>query len=98
MIFVINKEKVYAYVVSILTIVILFFMSHVMSSDTSTEDVSGRIEQANNVTTNTQQNELINNETMTEKKENNSTINEESTDMKQNNTLDSSVETGIVPN
>ena len=41
MFFVINKEKIYAYVVSILTIVILFFMSSVMKSDINeTEPVS----------------------------------------------------------
>lgn len=33
MFFVINKEKVYAYVVSILTIVTLFFLSQVLNSD-----------------------------------------------------------------
>ena len=33
MFFVINKEKVYAYVVSILTIVTLFFMSGVLKTD-----------------------------------------------------------------
>ena len=33
MFFVINKEKVYAYVVSILTIVTLFFMSHILNTD-----------------------------------------------------------------
>lgn len=41
MFFVINKEKIYAYAVSILTIVILFFMSSVMNSDINkTEQVS----------------------------------------------------------
>ena len=33
MFWVINKEKVYAYAVSILTIVTLFFMSHVLNAD-----------------------------------------------------------------
>ena len=33
MFFVINKEKVYAYVVSILTILTLFFMSNILNSD-----------------------------------------------------------------
>ena len=33
MFFVINKEKVYAYVVSILTIVTLFFMSNILNTD-----------------------------------------------------------------
>lgn len=44
--FIINKEKVYAYAVSILTIVILFFMSHVMNSDVSNE-VSADVESNN---------------------------------------------------
>ena len=35
---VINKEKVYAYVVSILTIVTLFFMSYVLNSDLNNVD------------------------------------------------------------
>lgn len=33
MFWVINKEKVYAYAVSILTIVTLFFMSHILNTD-----------------------------------------------------------------
>ena len=33
MFFVINKEKIYAYVVSIITIVILFFMSTIMKEN-----------------------------------------------------------------
>lgn len=46
MFFVINKEKVYAYVVSILTIVTLFFMSHVLNSEiSSTQETSTNIEQ-----------------------------------------------------
>ena len=46
MFFVINKEKVYAYVVSILTIVTLFFMSHVLNSDFSNvEETATNIEQ-----------------------------------------------------
>lgn len=54
MFFVINKEKVYAYVVSILTIVTLFFMSYVLSSDLETvEETSTNIEQnVNNQTNN----------------------------------------------
>lgn len=54
MFFVINKEKVYAYVVSILTIVTLFFMSYVLSSDLGTvEETSTNIEQnVNNQTNN----------------------------------------------
>ena len=45
MFFIINKEKVYAYVVSILTIVILFFMSSVLNSDFVSEKTSANIEQ-----------------------------------------------------
>lgn len=54
MFFVINKEKVYAYVVSILTIVTLFFMSYVLSSDLGTvEETSTNIERnVNNQTNN----------------------------------------------
>lgn len=45
MFFVINKEKVYAYIVSILTIVTLFFMSHVLNKDLSNmEETSTNIE------------------------------------------------------
>ena len=47
MFFVINKEKVYAYVVSILTIVILFFMSHLLNSDDNTDMVSSNYLQEN---------------------------------------------------
>ena len=51
MFFVINKEKVYAYIVSILTIVTLFFMSHVLNSELSTvEETSSNIEQNENNT------------------------------------------------
>lgn len=46
MFFVINKEKVYAYVVSILTIVTLFFMSHALNSEiSSVQETSTNIEQ-----------------------------------------------------
>lgn len=46
MFFVINKEKVYAYIVSILTIVTLFFMSNMLNSDIATsEQTSGNLEQ-----------------------------------------------------
>lgn len=39
--FVINKEKIYAYVVSIMTVVVIFFMSSMMNSDLKeTEEVS----------------------------------------------------------
>lgn len=57
MFLVINKEKVYAYVVSILTIITLFFMSQVLNSDLSTvEETTTNIEQ--NVNT---QNNLVSN-------------------------------------
>ena len=55
---VINKEKVYAYFVSIFTIVILFFMSNMISSDfdsyeeTSTNIISNNTN-FNNITINT---------------------------------------------
>ncbi len=53
MFLVINKEKVYAYVVSILTIVSLFFMSHVLNSDLETvEETTTNIEQNINVQNN----------------------------------------------
>ncbi len=49
MFFVINKEKVYAYVVSIVTIVILFFMSHVLNSDLNTvEETYTNVDQSSN--------------------------------------------------
>ena len=45
---VINKEKVYAYVVSILTIVTLFFMSSILNSDLNeTKVTSSNIETIN---------------------------------------------------
>lgn len=51
MFFVINKEKVYAYVVSILTIVTLFFMSSILNSDLNETKVTssniGTINEAN---------------------------------------------------
>ena len=56
MFFVINKEKVYAYMVSILTIVTLFFMSNMLNSDISTsEQTSGNLEQ-NQINVNTDNN------------------------------------------
>lgn len=59
MFFVINKEKIYAYVVSIVTIVILFFMSHVLNSDLNTvEETYINVEQSTNSENNTQNNEL----------------------------------------
>lgn len=70
MFFVINKEKVYAYVVSILTIVTLFFMSHILNSDlSSVEETSTNVEQNINITNTTNENIAPNNET---KMENNS--------------------------
>ena len=54
MFFVINKEKVYAYVVSILTIVTLFFMSHILNTD-----ITGR--QETSVNTVNEQNMNYNN-------------------------------------
>ena len=67
MFFVINKEKVYAYVVSILTIVTLFFMSYVLSSDLGTvEETSTNIER--NV--NNQTNNLIPSNVITENNSN----------------------------
>ena len=43
---VINKEKVYAYIVSILTIVTLFFMSSILNkSFLGTEETSTNVEQ-----------------------------------------------------
>ncbi len=60
MFFVINKEKVYAYVVSIVTIVILFFMSHVLNSDLNTvEETYTNVEQNTN-SENTQNNIISN--------------------------------------
>ena len=44
MFFVINKEKIYAYVVSVLTIVILFFVSSFFNSDMkNTETTSANV-------------------------------------------------------
>ncbi len=37
---VINKEKIYAYIVSVLTIVILFFMSNMINSDLRDAEVT----------------------------------------------------------
>ena len=65
MFFVINKEKVYAYVVSILTIVTLFFMSYILNTDIlDTEQTSGNLEQNINITNainNTQNENMENN-------------------------------------
>ena len=58
MFFVINKEKVYAYIVSILTIVTLFFLSQVLNSDLSTVEETGtNIEKSLNT-----QNSFVSNE------------------------------------
>ncbi len=57
MFLVINKEKVYAYLVSIVTIITLFFMSHLLNTDLSnSETTSTNIEQNVN-----EQNESCNN-------------------------------------
>lgn len=61
MFFVINKEKVYAYVVSILTIITLFFLSQVLNSDLSTVEETGtNVEQTINT-----QNSLVTKENVT---------------------------------
>ena len=52
MFLVINKEKIYAYVVSVLTIVILFFMSSFLNSD---------IKDIQSTSVNIEKNEFINN-------------------------------------
>lgn len=43
--FVINKEKVYAYIVSVVTIFILFFMSATINNEISTKETSTGVEQ-----------------------------------------------------
>lgn len=51
--FVINKEKVYAYVVSILTIVTLFFMSHVLNTNIGgSEETSANVVNSQNLNVN----------------------------------------------
>ena len=52
---VINKEKVYAYIVSIMTIVVVFFMSSLINSDLENAETasSSSIENVQNVTTET---------------------------------------------
>lgn len=53
--FVINKEKIYAYIVSIMTIVVIFFMSNLINSDlsntelTTSNSIGNNIIQENNV-------------------------------------------------
>ena len=50
MFFIINKEKVYAYIVSIFTIIVLFFMSTIINSDLSeTKETSSNIQQNGNI-------------------------------------------------
>ena len=50
MFFVINKEKIYAYIVSVLTIIMLFFVSSFLKSDIKdTEPVSSNVIQNINV-------------------------------------------------
>ena len=47
---VINKEKIYAYIVSVMTIVTLFFMSSMLNSDLKdTEPVSSNIIEENSI-------------------------------------------------
>ena len=61
MFLVINKEKVYAYVVSILTIVTLFFMSHVLNTDISgSEETSANVVNSQNLNVNSDININVN--------------------------------------
>ena len=52
--FVINKEKIYAYIFSILTIVVIFFLSNLINSDfketelTSSNSINNITNEANN--------------------------------------------------
>ena len=46
---VINKEKVYAYVVSIMTIVVIFFMSNLINSDLSDTELTTSNSIENNI-------------------------------------------------
>lgn len=56
---VINKEKIYAYVVSIMTIVTLFFMSTMINKDLdATETTSSSVNVTNNVQENNIENKL----------------------------------------
>lgn len=52
MFLIINKEKIYAYVVSVLTIVILFFISSFLNSD---------INDTQSTSVNIEKNEIVNN-------------------------------------
>ena len=57
--FVVNKEKIYAYIVSVLTIVTLFFMSSMFNTEfTNTEFTSSNSVEVN--ITNETQNMLVN--------------------------------------
>ncbi len=61
MFLVINKEKIYAYVVSVLTIVILFFVSSFLNSDIKdTQTTSTNIE--NNQFTNNTLSDIVSND------------------------------------
>ena len=42
--FIINKEKLYAYIVSVFTIVILFFMSFTLNNEKFTKETSSELE------------------------------------------------------
>lgn len=54
---VINKEKIYAYIVSILTILTLFFVSDIINSDfKETEPVSSNVVELKNEVNNTSTN------------------------------------------
>lgn len=64
MFFVINKEKVYAYVVSILTIVTLFFMSHILNTDiTGSQETSANTVNEQNLNYNINSNIGVNENT-----------------------------------
>ena len=57
--FVINKEKIYAYIVSVLTIVTLFFMSSMFNTEfTNTEATASNVIEVN--TFNETQNTMVN--------------------------------------
>ena len=44
-----NKEKIYAYIVSIMTIVAIFFMSNLMNSDLENTEVTSANDVNNNI-------------------------------------------------
>ena len=47
---VVSKEKIYAYVVSIMTVVVIFFMSGIINSDLeNTEEISANIVDNNSI-------------------------------------------------